>query len=423
VLHVISLAHFAVHHARGQGAERLTVEGRLRAESERLRQELALTREENRIKDVRWALVPPRQRPHYPPAERMAILELRAVCNWNLAKTAEVYMVSSATIREWMRRVDEPGEHPLVQLREPVNKFPEFVGYVARRLKKLCPTMGKRKIAETLARAGLHLAASTVGRMLASPPPPEPAQPVKPATPRRVRATRPNEVWHCDLSIVPIVSGFWTPWPPHALPQCWPFCWWIAAIVDQFSRRIMGTATFRKQPTSEQVRAFFGRTVHAAGTMPKHLITDKGKQFDCHGFRRWCSRHGIQVRYGAVGRQGSIAVVERTIRTLKELLRMLVLIPMCAAAFRRDLQLIVDWYNAHRPHAALNGRTPNEVYFAKFPACHRPRFEPRTRWPRASPCARPWALPRGRPGARLELNVSFHNGRKHLPLISLKRAA
>ncbi len=39
----------------------------------------------------------------------------------------------------------------------PVNKFPEFVSHAVRRLKTLCPSMGKVKIAQILARAGLHL--------------------------------------------------------------------------------------------------------------------------------------------------------------------------------------------------------------------------------------------------------------------------
>ncbi len=47
-------------------------------------------------------------------------------------------------------------------MREPVNRFPEFVGYVARRLKVLCPSMAARRIARVLARAGLNLGATTV---------------------------------------------------------------------------------------------------------------------------------------------------------------------------------------------------------------------------------------------------------------------
>ncbi len=48
--------------------------------------------------------------------------------------------------------------------REPVNKFPDFVAYVVCRLKVLCPSMGKAKIAQILCRAGLHLGSTTVLR-------------------------------------------------------------------------------------------------------------------------------------------------------------------------------------------------------------------------------------------------------------------
>jgi len=63
----------------------------------------------------------------------------------------------------------------LVQLREPVNKFPDFVRFVVQQLKALCPTMGKRKIAGTLVRAGMHLGTTTVGNILKEEPvaPPE----------------------------------------------------------------------------------------------------------------------------------------------------------------------------------------------------------------------------------------------------------
>ena len=70
-----------------------------------------------------------------------------------------------------------------------------------------------------------------------------------------------------------------------------------------------------------------------------------------------------------------------------------------------------------RPHTWLGGRTPDEVYHRRFPANRKPRFEPRSRWPRGSPCAKPWALDCGSPGAKLMLEVSFHAGRKHLPVV------
>jgi hypothetical protein len=66
-------------------------------------------------------------------------------------------------------------------------------------------------------------------------------------------------------------------------------------------------------------------------------------------------------------------------------------------AFRRELDAYASWFNAE-PHTYLRGATPDEVYFGRMPACRRPRLEPRPRWPRRSPCARPHALVRGRPG-------------------------
>jgi hypothetical protein len=89
----------------------------------------------------------------------------------------------------------------------------------------------------------------------------------------------------------------------------------------------------------------------------------------------------------------------------------------------REIDFYVSWFNARRPHDWLGGRTPDEAYYRQVPACRKPRFEPRSRWPRRSPCARPQALVRGQPGVRLELRLGYRAGRKHLPIVSLKRAA
>ena len=193
--------------------------------------------------------------------------------------------------------------------------------------------------------------------------------------------------------------------------------------VDHFSRRAMGVAAFDKQPTSEQVRAFLGRTMHSADAKPKYLICDKGVQFWNDGFKRWCKRKNIKPRFGAIGKHGRIAVVERFILTLKTLLGCLLLIPYRRERFQQELAAIVEWYNQHRPHEWLGGKTPDEVYFGWHPANRKPRFEVRSRWPRSSPCAKPWALVRGSPGAKLTIEVNFYRGRKHLPVVALKRAA
>ncbi len=185
----------------------------------------------------------------------------------------------------------------------------------------------------------------------------------------------------------------------------------------------MGVTAFKTQPNCEAVCGFLGRSIAKAGRAPKYIVCDRGKQFDCDAFRKWCKRKGVKrPRYGAIGKHGSIAVVERAILTIKCLLARLLLVPYRREAFLRELKYAADWYNEMRPHTWLDGRTPNERYDGRFPANRRPRFEPRSRWPRGSPCAQPWALVRGKPGARLTLDVSFHAGRRHLPIVELRRA-
>ena len=324
-----------------------------------------------------------------------------------------------------MKRLQEDGADALVQLDEPVNRFPDFVRYMVQQLKTLCPGMGKRKLAETLARAGLHLGATTVGRILKETPVPTPqADKEGRAVGRVVTAKHVNHVWHVDLTTVPIGSGFWATWLPFALPQRWPFCWWVLVAVDHFSRRGVATGIFAKRPDCRAVCVCLGGTIDRLETAPKYIICDRESIFDCDAFRRWTQRKGIQPpRYGAVGQHGSIAVVERFILTVKQLIGQLHFVPFRRESFRRELDAIILWYNEHRPHMTLGGKTPHEVYDKRFPANRKPRVEPRPRWPRGSPCAKPQTLVAGKPGDRFDVIVSFQGKRRHLPMMTLSRAA
>jgi hypothetical protein len=211
MLHVVSLARYVVVYTRSWAADSSNARVRFRAERDRSLEDAALLREEMRIKDARMAGLPPHRRPYYPPRERSAILELRAARGWSLQQTADSFMVCPKTIASWMERLDEKGSDALVQLRTPVNKFPDFVRYAVQRLQTLCPTLGKKKLAQVLARAGLHLAGTTIGRIRKERPKPQPpARSEKPkGSGRVVKARRPNHVWHVDLTIVPTQIGFW----------------------------------------------------------------------------------------------------------------------------------------------------------------------------------------------------------------------
>jgi len=71
----------------------------------------------------------------------------------------------------------------------------------------------------------------------------------------------------------------------------------------------------------------------------------------------------------------------------------------------------------------LKGATPDEVYWGRRWACRQPRWEPRPDWPRSSPCAKPRVLVKGQSGVQLELVVDFYPGRRHLPIVTVRRAA
>jgi transposase InsO family protein len=426
VLQTIALAHVALAHVRGMCAGSSLARMRLRGKLDKLEQEVTLLREEMRIKDARMGRIDARRRPQYLPAERLQILEMMASCGWSMQQAAESFMVTGATVSSWMRRRDEDGPDALLATSEPVNRFPDHVRYLVQRLKTLCPSMGPKKIVGHLARAGLHMAASTARRITNEPPAREPAVKQEsqasesPPEPKSVKADRPDHVWGIDFTLVPILGGFWTTWLPFALPQCWPFCYWVMAVTDHYSRKVHKLTAFRKQPTSRQVCAVLTKLVVALGKAPRHIVTDRGGQFDCDHFRDWCFPH-IKNRYGAVGKYGSIAVIERLMRTLKSEHTRRLSVPMNIGQMQTELGIFACSFNSERPHEFLGGRTPDEVYQRKAPANERPRWEPRENWPRKSSCAAPQVPVRGPCGVKLALEVEPFEGRRHLPVIRLSR--
>ena len=97
-----------------------------------------------------------------------------------------------------------------------------------------------------------------------------------------------------------------------------------------------------------------------------------------------------------------------------------ILVPIQEEAFCRELALFSDWYNWHRPHSALGGQTPAEIHHGMKPAGQRSRLKPRARW---SASDSPKAHAPGERGDTFRLEVSHHSGKKHLPIVALKRAA
>ena len=141
-LHVISLAHFVLTHVRGFAVNSPIHRVRLAAERDRLDSEVALLREEIRIKDARMAALAPHRRPHYSPTERMAILELMAAHGWSKAEAGRHFLVTDDTVASWSGRIEEDEPGALVKSTVPVNKLPDFVAAMVIKLKTLFPHDG-----------------------------------------------------------------------------------------------------------------------------------------------------------------------------------------------------------------------------------------------------------------------------------------
>jgi transposase InsO family protein len=295
LLHAVALGRAALLEIR-TGFENSPLErARLIAKAERLEAKVTVLEEELRIKDARMQRIPAAKRLQYPPAERLAILTLRAASGWTAAETARRFLLTAATIATWMRRLDEQGADALVQTHKPVHRLPDFVALLVKSLKVAIPAMGKVRIAQALARAGLVLAPSTAARLLCrdiSAPVPPPRPRANADAGRSIFARGPHHTWHADLSVVPTLGGFWVPWIPQALLPLWPFCFWVAVVLDHFSRAVVAHEVFGKQPSEAEVCALLDGAVQRAGRAPRYIVTDQGVQFR-QQYKSWCAARAL----------------------------------------------------------------------------------------------------------------------------------
>ena len=420
------------------------------AEQVRLEVENALLREELALVRGRLARMPPENRPHYLRPERLRVLALMAGRGWNRTQAATALLVKPATISRWLRWAES--DSPNVEHSPPVNKYPDEAAIVLHHLKALFPHFGKRRLAQMLARIGLHLSETTVGRKLKEPAP-KPAEPEAPTSsdavdasettdassttggPDKIRKPRktgttvvaryPGHVWGCDVTVVPIFLGFWVPWLPFSIAPGWPFCFHVVAVLDYFARKNMAIRAFGKNPSSQDITLLLDHAVARSGRAPKYVVTDKGSQFwsavtkkAADAFQDWCNRHGVKPRFGAIGKHGSVALVERFWRSMKSEFTRRFMLPFGIDRMNVCLACYARWYDTWRPHQGIAGLTRNELYFGTPPACDGERLEIRKRYP-----LRDARAPPGSPDAvraqLLGLRVTPLDGHRELPIVEL----
>ena len=106
---------------------------------------------------------------------------------------------------------------------------------------------------------------------------------------------------------------------------------------------------------------------------------DQGGQFRAEAFKEAVKRHGIRIRYGAVGETHSLGLIDRFFRTLKESLGLPSSRPWNLLDFRRRLHIALVHYAYVRPHSSLENATPIEIYYGIRGHLPRPVSPPRQR--------------------------------------------
>ena len=332
------------------------------AEGDHLRVELARTREHVAILQSRLGRIEPCHRPRYAADRRFQILTFAQRYGLSLAEAARAFVLNVGTVARWASVVGNGTNDgtALVRPVPPVQRFADVVRHVV----KLMDQMGfgrNRLIAATLARAGWRLSRETVRRIRQErgvPLPPTPRAP-RPLMPRD-----PNHVWFLDLTTVPSAFRLWS--------------WKLAVVLDGAARFPVAAKLFRSEPTAEALLVLLQRAIATSGT-PRVLVTDQGAQFTARVFRRAVGALGIPHRYGAIGRTGSIARIERFWRTLKGILDRRLLRPARFSTYDLAIRQALRWYTAYRPHTALDGATPAERYLGVTPTPFPPRSPPRGR--------------------------------------------
>lgn len=236
----------------------------------------------------------------------------------------------SDTALALMRRIDE------LHLQYP------FAG--ARMLRDLLRqeghAIGRRRVATLMRRMGitaLYHKPCTSQR--------HPAHVIYPYLLRDLTISRPNQVWTADITYIPMRRGFV----------------YLFAILDWASRRVLAWRLSNTLTTDFCVEA----VQEAIGQYgcPEIFNTDQGCQFTSHEFTGLLKDHGIQISMDGKGCWRDNVFVERLWRSLKYEEVYVHAYDTISAAQQR-LERYLTFYNQTRPHQALKGQTPDQVYNA-----------------------------------------------------------
>jgi len=177
---------------------------------------------------------------------------------------------------------------------------------------------------------------------------PHPGHQVFPYLLRDREITWPNQVWAMDLTYLPMRRGFL----------------YLVAVLDWATRRVLTWRLSNTMTTDVCLEAL--ETAIQAHGCPGILNTDQGSQFTSTAFVALVQQHGIQLSMDGKGAWRDNLFVERLWKSVKYEEVYLHAYDSVPDA-QQHLGSYFTFYNQGRPHAALDGQTPDMVYFTLQP--------------------------------------------------------
>ncbi len=263
----------------------------------------------------------------------------------SITRQAELLEVSRAAVYYLPRPVSE-SDLALMRRIDALHLEHPFMGARMLRdsLRREGFVVGRKHVATLMARMGvepLYRRPRTTRK--------HPGHQVYPYLLRDLAIERPNQAWGMDITYIPMARGFV----------------YLAAVVDWASRRVLAHRVSISMDT-EFCREALEEALARYGS-PEIFNTDQGSQFTSVEFLDVLRQRGIRISMDGKGAWRDNVFVERLWRSVKYEEVYLRAYDTVSAA-RAGLSSYFVFYNARRPHSSLDGKTPDEFYFASLPA-------------------------------------------------------
>jgi putative transposase len=262
-----------------------------------------------------------------------------------ITRQAELLELSRASVYYLPRLVSE-SDLALMRRIDALHLEHPFMGARMLRdsLRREGFTVGRKHVATLMARMGveaLYRRPRTTRK--------HPGHQIYPYLLRGLAIEQANEVWAMDITYIPMAHGFV----------------YLAAVVDWASRRVLAHRVSISMDT-EFCREALEEALARYGC-PEIFNTDQGSQFTSAEFLDVLKKHAIRISMDGKGAWRDNVFVERLWRSVKYEEVYLKAYDSVSAA-RAGLSSYFAFYNARRPHSSLDGKTPDEFYFASLPA-------------------------------------------------------